>query len=97
MKASSAIEAVINNAQRTQELVEREGSLAAFIWRYEPDKKQFVKTQTASISFPLFNPCSPVRTISIADAREAKRFRPELLALHMGEPESLHGQFISKQ
>ena len=32
------IEAVINNAQRARELVKREGSLAAFIWRYEPDK-----------------------------------------------------------
>jgi len=29
------IEAVINNAQRAMELVGREGSLAAFIWRYE--------------------------------------------------------------
>jgi DNA-3-methyladenine glycosylase I len=29
------IEAVINNAQRAMELIEREGSLAAFIWRYE--------------------------------------------------------------
>ncbi|GGP21072.1 DNA-3-methyladenine glycosylase I [Silvimonas iriomotensis] len=30
------IEAVINNAQRAQEMVAREGSLAAFFWRYEP-------------------------------------------------------------
>lgn len=30
------IEAVINNAGRALELVEREGSLAAFAWRYEP-------------------------------------------------------------
>lgn len=44
------IEAVINNAQRTQELVEREGSLAAFVWRYEPDNKQFAKPETASTS-----------------------------------------------
>src|SRR5215216_1533002 len=28
------IEAVINNAQCARELVEREGSLAAFVWRY---------------------------------------------------------------
>ncbi len=33
------IKATINNARRAQELVKREGSLAAFIWRYEPDKK----------------------------------------------------------
>src|SRR3989337_431458 len=42
------IEAVINNAQRARELAEREGSLAAFIWRYEPDVKQLAKPRTAS-------------------------------------------------
>jgi DNA-3-methyladenine glycosylase I len=42
------IEAVINNAQRARELVKREGSLAAFIWRYEPDKLR--KPQTLSTS-----------------------------------------------
>ena len=31
------IEAVINNAGRAVELVEAEGSLAAFIWRFEPE------------------------------------------------------------
>jgi DNA-3-methyladenine glycosylase I len=30
------IEAAINNAQRAIELAEEEGSLAAFVWRYEP-------------------------------------------------------------
>ncbi|HVK59195.1 MAG TPA: DNA-3-methyladenine glycosylase I [Candidatus Kapabacteria bacterium] len=44
------IEAVINNAGRTQELVEREGSLAAFLWSYEPKTKQIVKPQSASTS-----------------------------------------------
>ena len=48
------IEAVINNARRARELVEREGSLAAFIWRYEPDAKKLAKSlakaQTASTS-----------------------------------------------
>ncbi len=44
------IEAVINNARRAQELVKREGSLAAFIWRYEPDATQLAKLQTASTS-----------------------------------------------
>jgi DNA-3-methyladenine glycosylase I len=44
------IEAVINNARRAQELIKREGSLAAFIWRYEPDGKQLAKPQTASTS-----------------------------------------------
>jgi DNA-3-methyladenine glycosylase I len=44
------IEAIVNNARRAQELVNREGSLAAFIWRYEPDTEQFTKPQTASTS-----------------------------------------------
>lgn len=44
------IEAVINNARRAQELVKRENSLAAFIWRYEPNVKRLAKPQTASIS-----------------------------------------------
>ncbi len=44
------IEAVINNARRAQELVKQEGSLGAFIWRYEPDRKQLAKPQTVSIS-----------------------------------------------
>ena len=44
------IEAVVNNARRARELVEREGSLAAFIWRYEPDPKSRAKPQTASTS-----------------------------------------------
>jgi DNA-3-methyladenine glycosylase I len=30
------IEAVINNAQRAVELVEAEGSLASYVWRFEP-------------------------------------------------------------
>jgi DNA-3-methyladenine glycosylase I len=44
------IQAVINNARRAQELVERDGSLAAFIWRYEPDHEQLASPQTASTS-----------------------------------------------
>jgi DNA-3-methyladenine glycosylase I len=44
------IKAVINNARRTKELVEREGSLAAFIWRYEPDPQQLASPQTISTS-----------------------------------------------
>jgi len=31
------IEATINNARRAVELVEEEGSLAAYVWRFEPD------------------------------------------------------------
>ena len=44
------IEAVVNNARRTRELVKREGSLAAFVWRYEPDMKQLAEPQTVSTS-----------------------------------------------
>ena len=44
------IEAVINNARQARELVKREGSLAAFVWRYEPDMKQLAEPQTASTS-----------------------------------------------
>ena len=44
------IEAVINNAQRARELVQTEGSLAAFIWRYEPDPKTQGAPQTRSTS-----------------------------------------------
>lgn len=44
------IEAVINNAQRAQDLVKQEGSLAAFLWRYEPDEKELAAPQSASTS-----------------------------------------------
>lgn len=49
------IEAVIHNAARAQELVAQEGSLAAFVWRYETppeaaDPPQTVSTSPASIA-----------------------------------------------
>lgn len=44
------IEATINNAKRAKELVKQEGSLAAFIWRYEPGAKKIAKPQTVSTS-----------------------------------------------
>ncbi len=44
------IEAVINNAQRAQELVKQEGSIAAFVWRHEPDPGTLAEPQTASTS-----------------------------------------------
>ena len=44
------IEAVINNAKQARELVKKEGSLAAFVWRYEPDVKGLAEPQTASTS-----------------------------------------------
>ncbi|MFZ5876100.1 MAG: DNA-3-methyladenine glycosylase I [Nitrospirota bacterium] len=44
------IEAVVNNARQARELVQRKGSLAAFVWRYEPDLKHLAEPQTASTS-----------------------------------------------
>jgi DNA-3-methyladenine glycosylase I len=44
------IEATINNARRARELVEREGSLAAYIWQYEPDTSRLAEPQSASTS-----------------------------------------------
>src|SRR5690349_19638921 len=48
------IEAVINNARRAQELVKSEGSLAAFIWRYEDDaagpRTDSTSTQSIALS-----------------------------------------------
>ncbi len=56
------IEAVINNARLARELVQREGSLAAFLWRYEPGAKDLAKPQTASTS-----------AASVALSRELKK------------------------
>ena len=44
------IEAVINNAKRARELVKQEGSLAAFVWRYEADPRGRAAPQTVSTS-----------------------------------------------
>lgn len=44
------IEAVIHNARQACDLVDREGSLAAFFWRYEPDPGSLGAPQTVSTS-----------------------------------------------
>ena len=44
------IEAVINNAQRACEMVEREGSLATYFWRNEPAPSEVPEPQTLSVS-----------------------------------------------
>ena len=44
------IEAVINNARCACEMVEKEGSLAAFFWKFEPATKRLAKPQTVSSS-----------------------------------------------
>lgn len=44
------IEAVINNARRAVELVAQEGSLAAYVWRFEPTGTEILPPQSASVS-----------------------------------------------
>lgn len=44
------IEAVINNSKRAKEIVAIEGSLAAFLWRYEPFADKLAEPQSASTS-----------------------------------------------
>ncbi len=44
------IDATLNNALRMRELVDAEGSLAAFTWRFEPEPKDLAEPQTTSTS-----------------------------------------------
>lgn len=44
------ITAVINNARRARELARREGSLAAYVWRFEPKPEELGTPQVASTS-----------------------------------------------
>jgi DNA-3-methyladenine glycosylase I len=44
------IEAVINNARRALELVDEAGSLAAFVWSFEPAEAELAAPQTVSTS-----------------------------------------------
>lgn len=44
------IEAVINNARCACEMVARDGSLAAFFWRYEPPASERAAAQSVSVS-----------------------------------------------
>jgi DNA-3-methyladenine glycosylase I len=44
------IEAVIHNARQARDMVRAHGSLAAFIWRFEPDADGLAAPQTASTS-----------------------------------------------
>lgn len=44
------IEAAINNAKRALEMMEKEGSLAAFFWSYEPEPGSLGKPQTLTTS-----------------------------------------------
>ena len=44
------IEAAVNNARQAVKLVEREGSLAAYVWRFEPKADDLAAPQTVSVS-----------------------------------------------
>ncbi|MCR9159318.1 MAG: DNA-3-methyladenine glycosylase I [Nannocystaceae bacterium] len=44
------IEAVINNARRAHELIREHGSLAAYVWSYEPDAESLPPPQTVSVT-----------------------------------------------
>jgi len=44
------IAAAINNARRARELIDWEGSLAAFVWRHEPDPETTQSPSTATTS-----------------------------------------------
>jgi DNA-3-methyladenine glycosylase I len=44
------IEAVINNARRAQEMIKAERSLAAFLWRHEPDPQSLGRPQSLTTS-----------------------------------------------
>lgn len=44
------IQAAINNAARALELVESEGSLAAFVWRHEPDPAEIPEPESLTTS-----------------------------------------------
>jgi DNA-3-methyladenine glycosylase I len=44
------IAAVVNNARKLQELVKQEGSLAAYVWRFEPKPEELAAPQSASTS-----------------------------------------------
>jgi len=44
------IDAVINNAQRCLDLIDETGSLAAYVWRYEPAAQDLADPQTLTTS-----------------------------------------------
>lgn len=44
------IEASVNNARRVLELIKIEGSLAAYLWRFEPDPRTLPEPQTLTTS-----------------------------------------------
>ena len=68
MRHRGKIESTINNARRAVQLVEAEGSLAAFVWRYEPDPA----TRPATLTWAALRELDRT-TESTALAKELKR------------------------
>ena len=71
------IEAAINNAQRAVELVDEEGSLAAYVWRFEPDPASRPKRLTWDVLLELS------QTAGVEGAREG----PEAPRLALRRPD----------
>ena len=57
------IEATINNARRALELVQQEGSLAAYFWRFEPDPRGRPRKMTRGALMKLTT-CPEARALS---------------------------------
>jgi DNA-3-methyladenine glycosylase I len=64
------IEAVINNAARTVELVRAEGSLAAYVWRFEPERGRVQSDRAA-----LANPSVSAESKALAKDLKARGWR----------------------
>lgn len=50
IRHAGKIRAAINNAKRAQEIVDAEGSLAAYVWRFEPEARHLPAPQTITTS-----------------------------------------------
>ena len=67
------VAATINNARRAIEMVETEGSLATFLWRYEPDQPRAV----GAVLTPLSGPTAAIPAVEAVIATTS----PESVAL----------------
>ena len=78
------IESVINNAKRARELIDEAGSLAAFVWRYEPDPKSRPKRIGRGDILPT-SPESIALSKELRQARLVVRRADHGLRLHAGD------------
>ncbi len=74
------IEAVVNNAMRAKELVAERGSLAAYVWGFEPDRADLVAPQSVSVS-----PASIALSKDSEEARMEIRRSDNGLRIHAGD------------